>query len=273
MIAIGPSGHAVDVAEAAPRVALAPLRYSRLKLMAKSPAHCRFALDQDLAGVEDWDDTPSRRLGRLAHAVFLEQPLPVVFPGPRRAGKEWDAFKAANADREIVKQEELETALAMAAALRNHDEARELLRGGDIERTIFYELAGRACRSTPDVHWNGKHLTDLKSTTDASPERFPWQALKLGYHGQMAMQFDAILAVGMKMPARIAIVAVENRAPFVVNVFPLTPDAIEFGRRVYRSYFEQFLVCEQNNHWPGYAQGVLTAPPDSEGFGGDELED
>lgn len=252
-----------------PKPALAPLRYSRLKLMAKSPAHVRYALDQDLAGIDNWDDTPSRRMGRLAHAVFLAQPLPLVWPGDRR-GKAWLDFKAEHAGQDIVKQEELDTAQAMAAALLSHDEARELL-GGEIERTIFYEITGRPCRSTPDVHLIREHLTEYKTTTDASPQRFPWQALKLGYHGQVAMQLDAILAAGMPEPARKVIVAQESKPPFLVAVFELLPEAIEFGRRCYRGWFEQFMVCESANHWPGYGPGILDAP--QEDFALDEEEE
>jgi hypothetical protein len=249
-------------------LAIAPLRYSRLKLMAKSPAHVRYALDQDLAGKDNWDDTPSRRLGRLAHAVFLGQPLPTVFPGDRR-GKAWTEFKEAHAGEDIVKQEELDTAIAMALELSKHEEAAPLLKG-EIERTIFFEIAGRPCRTTPDVHMVRRHVTDLKSTTDASPERFPWQALKLGYHGQIAMQVDGIIAAGMPEPERKAIVAVETKPPYVVNVFALTPDAIEFGRATYRGWFERFRVSEDSNCWPGYIPGVLDAPQERLDFEGPE---
>lgn len=239
----------------------APLRFSRLKLMAKSPAHVRYALDQDLAGNNNWDDTPSRRLGRLAHSVFLGQPLPLVFPGDRR-GKAWTEFKEAHAGEDIVKQEELDTATAMAEALDAHAEASELLRG-IIEQTRYFFFGGRPCRATPDVYLKAKHLTDLKSTTDASPERFPWQALKLGYHGQLAFYLDALIALGEPEPERVAIVAVETKPPHVVNVFALLPEATEFGRRQYRGWLERFLVCEASNDWPGYIPGVLSAPEEN----------
>lgn len=242
-----------------PAPALAPLRYSQITLMAKSPAHAKYALDQQAKGLDNWDDTPSKRMGRLAHSVFLGTELPAIFPGDRRGTKVWDAFVEANPGREIVKQDEFDVAQAMADALAAHEEAAYLLRG-EREKTIFARIAGRECRSTPDVHLVREHATDLKSTTDASPDRFHWQAAKLGYFGQMAMQKDMVIAAGLPSPARLAIVAVENKAPYVVTVFELTPAAEEYGRRFYRLHLERLLVCEASNDWPGYGPGVLDAP-------------
>lgn len=258
----------------APKLEIPPLRYSRLKLMGRSPAHCRYALDQDLAGVAGWDDTPARRLGRLAHAIFLGQPLPAVFTGARRAGKEWDAFLEANAGREVVKQDEFDQAQAMAASLSANDEARELLTGKYIEHTLYFDIAGRNCRATPDVFEPGKYLTDLKTTSDASPDRFPWQALKLGYHGQLTFYKDAVIAAGLPAPERLAIVAVESKPPHVTNVFQFTERAEDFGRRTWRLWFEQFMNCERSGAWPGYIQGVLDAPDEGiELEGLQEVED
>jgi hypothetical protein len=254
---------------------LAPLRYSILKLMGRSPAHARYALDMAARGEEAWEPTPSMRLGSLAHKVFLKQPLPVVYPGPVRRGKEWEAFKSANADKEIVKQSELDAVVEIATALQAHAEARDLLTG-TIEQTVLFDLGGRNCRATPDVFVPGAHLTDLKTTRDANPQWFPYQALKLGYHGQLSFYRDGLERAGFAPPKELRIVAIETAPPYAVCVFGVTPRAEDFGRRTYRAWFEQFLVCEASDDWPGYGPGVLDAPEEAvelTGFDEDESDE
>lgn len=239
-----------------------PLRFSRLKLMARSPAHARYALDRDAEGDPFWDDSPARRFGRLAHAAVLGQPLPIVYPGPTRRGKEWEAFKAANADKEIVKQSELDTVTAMATALATHAEASRVLQG-QREQTVLFDFAGRNCRATPDAFEPGHHMTDLKTTGDANPRWFPYEALRYAYHAQLAFYKDGVEMAGLKPPKDLFIVAVEVKPPHGVCVFGLTPRAEDFGRRLYRTWIEEFLSCERSESWPGYPLGVIDAPEES----------
>lgn len=231
-----------------------PLRFSILKHMSKSPAHARYAMDHPSA------DTPAMRMGRLAHACFLGANVPTVFPGERR-GNVWKDFKAAHDGQDIVTAEEFDRASAMASALHAHKEARPLLMGKR-EQSIRFDFAGRACRGTPDV-FSPKYLTDLKTTADASPLRFPWTAMRLGYHAQMAWYRDGLVAAGYPAPEQLTIVAIEVKPPYAVAVFVLTERAIDFGARLYRTWLEEFLNCERSNEWPGYVEGVLDAPEDS----------
>jgi hypothetical protein len=235
-----------------PKPALLPLRYSVLKQMGRSPLHAFYAMQHPEAG-----ETPSMKMGRLTHAVALGQPLPLVWPGDRR-GKEWLAFRDANEGREIVKQDELDIALAMASCLEAHPEASRLLRGVR-ETTVYFDVAGRHCRATPDVLGDG-WIADLKTTSDASPVRFPWQALRLGYHGQLAFYKDAVIEAKAGDPRELWIVAIESKEPYAVATYQLTDAAEDFGRRMWRSWFEQFRVCEESNLWEGYGPGVLDAP-------------
>jgi hypothetical protein len=234
---------------------LAPLRFSVLKKMSLSPAHARYAMQ-----FPDERDTPAMRLGRLAHACFLGANVPTVFPGDRR-GNVWKEFKAAHEGEDIVTAEEFDRCSAMAAALHSHQEARSLLMGKR-EQTVFFDFAGRPCRATPDA-FTPKHLTDLKSTADASPRRFPWTAMRLAYHAQMAWYRDGLVAAGYPAPEELSLVAIEVRPPFAVAVYQMTERAEDFGRRLYRSWLEEFLNCERSGHWPGYPFGTLDAPEDA----------
>ncbi len=232
-----------------------PLRFSTLKWMAKSPAHCRYAMDHPTP------PTAAMRLGSMAHAILLGKNAPVVYPGPVRRGKEYEAFKAQfPIDETIYLESEVSDARAIARSIMDHGEACKLLLGRR-EETVLWDFAGRPCRGTPDaLNVRESVLVDLKTTVDASPERFPWQALKLGYHSQLAWYLDGLAAAGIANLDRCIIVAAENRPPYAVTTYQLTPRALDFGRKIYRGWLEQFLVCERSNEWPGYVLGMLDAP-------------
>ena len=232
-----------------------PLRFSILRKMSQSPAHARHAMQ-----FPDDRDTPQMRFGRLAHACFLGKNVPTVFEGDRR-GNKWRDFKEAHEGEDIVTEKEFAQASEMAAALHAHKEARKLLMGAR-EQTILFEFAGRQCRVTPDA-FSVKQLADLKTTTDASPRRFPFHAIRMGYHAQMAWTKDGLIAAGHPAPAEMSLVAIETRPPYAVGVYQMTARAEDFGRRLYRSWLEEFLNCERSGHWPGYPEGTLDAPEDS----------
>ena len=235
-----------------------PLRFSILKHMARSPAHARYALDNP-----DAIDSPAMRLGRIAHKLILGATPGadsfVVFEGERR-GKAWVEFKEANPDADIVSAAEFIKASAMAHSVAAHEEAQEVLQG-EKERTLLFDYAGRACRVTPDC-FSSTLNTEVKTTADASPGRFPWQSLREAYPGQLAWQLYGIKANKLPVPERVSIVAVENKPPFPVSVFGVTPAALEFGWKKCVVWIEEFLNCERSGIWPGYGPGILDAPPE-----------
>jgi len=248
-----------------------PLRFSVLREMGRSPAHALYAM------AHERPDTPAMRLGRLAHAIVLGTPTGPIWTGDRR-GKAWGDFKEQHQGEDIVTDSEYSTATEIAAAINANPEAHALVAETPdqpmfFERTLHFAFAGRACRATPDV-FDALTLTELKSTYDASPARFPFHAIRMGYHAQIAWQKDAIRAAGLPVPERLSIVAVETRPPYAVAVFGVTPRAEDFGRRLYRTWIEQFLVCEASNDWPSYGPGVIDAPEDAIELeiGGETLE-
>ena len=231
-----------------------PVRFSNLRLMAKSPAHYRAALDGER------EDTLAMRLGRLVHALVLGGDY-LVWDGTRR-GKEWDRFAEENAGREIVTASELAQAEPVAAAVSASELAAPLLDGAH-EQTIEWEIGGRKCQGRLDV-LNAAFITDLKSTTNAEPEWFSRHGAKMGYHAQLAWYADGAKAAGLVIAPRCYVVAVEMKPPHVVTCLELTPHALDMGRRAYRLWWERLMVCERSDYWPGYVEGIapLDVPED-----------
>lgn len=230
-----------------------PLRFSRLKLIARSPAHYRAATSPDAPPV----DSPAMRLGRHVHALVLDpSAAPIVYEGERR-GKAWLDFKAAHEGREIVTASEADKAEQIAAAVLADPAARPLVLGDHVrEQRIDWTCAGRPFRSTPDVITADGWIVDLKTTTDASIRGFQRRAWNLAYHAQLACYREAVRSTGRGVEAA-ALIAVETSFPFAVSVHRLSGRVLAEGDRLWRSWLEILNVCEASDHWPGYADGAV----------------
>lgn len=221
------------------------LHFSTLKLMAKSPAHLRHAVETG------WKPTRSMNVGTIAHAILLGGDL-VVFDG-RRQGKKWEEFEAAHDDQTIVTRTEYDQADAMAASVARHHIASRLLIG-DHERPWVATMYGRKCAGRIDVA--GPHTVELKTTNDAEPGRFQRQCLRMAYHAQLAWYQDARRALG-EAPGEAYIIGVESKAPYPVTVLHLTERALLEGRKLTRLWLERLAACEAADEWPGYVQSVV----------------
>lgn len=246
------------------------LNWSLLKHMAKSPAHYRYAAKSRT------EDTLALKQGRALHTAVLEPEFfsirYAIWDGPRRQGKDWDAFDAqAAADgKEVLKLDEVLQIQVMAEAVRRDPDAARLLSGGVAEQSILWtaetpelgdlKATKRAAKSRID--YDGPlGLVDLKSSKNASPDDFGRQAWNLGYLGQAAFYIDAKAAVtGEVRPFRF--VVVEKTPPFVVQAYEVPPELISVGRDHYRDLLCRLAQCEASGNWHGYVDGVasLTLP-------------
>jgi len=223
------------------------LHYSALRAFAKSPAHYLALLERPRT------DSAPMRLGRLVHALVLGGAY-VIFDGTRR-GKTWDEFQAQHDGEDIFTVSEHEDAQRIASAVIAHDEAMSLL-AGEHELSLQWTLDGRECAGRIDA-LTPECVTDLKTTADAHPERFTRQAIRMGYHAQLAWYADAVASTGRPRPTRHCLVAVETEHPHVITTLELTPAAVEAGRALYRSWLAQLADCERTGRWPGYAEGTI----------------
>jgi exodeoxyribonuclease VIII len=233
---------------------------SLLKEMRRSPRRYLFRKANPL------EDSKRLALGRAAHTAILEPdrfPLDfVVFPGARRAGKEWDAFAAANRDKTILKLDEYAACLSMRDAVRSHPVARDLLAQGQAEQTITWTdpETGLDCKARAD--WLGAiAFDDVKTTGDIDATRFGALATRMGYPMQMAFYREGLLQNGLDLDAKI--IAVEADEPFDVAVFSVDDDALYAGEIEWRDGLRKVKQCQAEQRWPGrYEQEVtLILPP------------
>jgi hypothetical protein len=242
------------------------INFSKLKLFARSPAHYRHAL---LAKQEE-KDTDAMKMGRAVHLAIFEparfQDAVAVWDGGRRAGKEWDTFKAANQGRELLKSEEYEQVLEMQTAARADPGAAKYLAGGAAELTVLWTHVVKQIAEAPGYTAQMKGrldfvadigaIVDLKTGRDISEEKFAKQAWELHYAAQAAMYVDGYKAVtGRELP--YVIFALENKAPYVPQVYRVERARLKEGRELYRDWLDRLNHCRLTNRYPGYWDGEL----------------
>jgi PDDEXK-like domain of unknown function (DUF3799) len=239
-----------------------PIRFSYLKALGRSPAHCKLAMDTDRYKLAEEPNVALERGTALHHVVFGTKKVIPYTEGKVRRGKEWEMFQEVNAGALILTAGEYETVARMGEAVARNELVVNLIYDGIYEQTHYWHHAGRKCRGTVDV-LDLDHMVDLKTCEDSRPNQFQWATRRYSYHAQMAWYVDGIgkMRAGMRStwdpPSSAYIIAVESKPPYPVVVLKLTDRALELGRKQYSLWLERFMACEQSGEWPGYAQSIV----------------
>jgi hypothetical protein len=229
-----------------------------LKKILISPLAYKAGKEQEAAGIDE--DKDCLRLGRAIHTATLEpRRFPsqyVCWSGGRRAGKAWDdyAAEAEVSGQTILKEDQLDQAVAISKACRTHPVAGPILAAaGRAELTICWKhhLTGIDLKVRLDWLISGI-LSDLKSCRDPSPQRFASQAAQLGYHFQLALYADAVAAAGLGS-VETKIIAAQSSAPFDVVVYDVPEDVLFIGRQQYEKALAMLVECRDSKKWPGMA--------------------
>jgi exodeoxyribonuclease VIII len=237
-----------------------------LTLRDRSPAHMQWQMEHPE------EATPAMRLGAAVHTAVLE---PDVFleqymcdaggDGRSKVVKERRAkLREEYPDRTFMRPDDFDTCMAVREAVAAHPIAKALL-DGPTERSAVWvdEESGVVCKARFDQLTNGvPALTDLKTTTDASPEAFARAIYKYGYYIQGSHYISGAQELGLD--ARFfTIIAVEKAEPYGVAIYHLRDDAIKAGEEELRPLLERWAECEASGRWPGYPEQAveISLPP------------
>ena len=226
---------------------------SHLHAVAASPYHywSRF-LDPNRPVIEP---TAAMRLGSLVHCAVLEpdelNSRYAIAPDRRTKDGKATAAMLAASGIEAVTAADMELAMAMAASVRSHQAAAELLRNGKAEQSFWWDDVdtGLRCKCRPDWYY-GATVVDLKTTTDASPQGFAKSVANWRYHVQQAHYTAGTFA------ERFVFIAVEKTYPYAVGVYELDATAMNVGYALRRNNLQTIADCRAINEWPGYSQGI-----------------
>lgn len=229
---------------------------SGLKHLLRSPAHFQTYLDQT------HDDKPN--LGSALHCLVLEGDVfndtYIYFTGDRR-GKVYNEFVAANPGKIILTEKEWITVHRMFKAVVTFADYPlwAALQSSKREMSVFWtdEETGVQCRVRFDALCAPYANFDLKSTTDARPEYFIKQAVRLDYDLQAAMYTEAARRfTGEILP--FYFVAIEDAEPNGVFLLEAGQSMIDNGWRKFRKALNLYKQCTSTKTWPGYANPFST---------------
>jgi hypothetical protein len=249
-----------------------PYRFSTLKAFGRAPVFAEAAL----AGEEEELEGPAIEKGSATHALSFKTREVTFYPSTGadgkkkvRSGGEWEAFKAARPNAHILTEDAYRKATAMAAAVRANPRARQLLAGPGVinEHTLLAKIAGRDCRATPDAR-GPEGIADLKTTSHAGPRDFFFHVKRMCYHVQLAWYDRVARSAEVPFGPGRFLVAVESKAPYVVQVYRLPQELVEEGDKLATLWFEGLRNCELSAAWPGYGppEMLLEAPYQDNGL-------
>ena len=186
--------------------------------------------------------------------------------------KDWTTNRAKQARDEAreagklpLLTKELVTVKAMAARLREHERASQLLaQPGRPEVSAFwidpaYETWWR-CRwdymPEPDPRYRPV-LADYKTTAKdgAAPAKFSKAVADFRYYMQAYVYsagYTAMFADRIPAPPGYALIAQERTPPYRVAVYELDPAALRKGREDAGRAMEIYRDCTEAGIWPGY---------------------
>ena len=107
-----------------------------------------------------------------------------------------------------------------------------------------------------------RFIGDYKSTTDASPEAFSRQIIRMGYHIQEAFYRRAAKALGIDSP-RFVFLAQSCEEPYECTLHDCHPALQEIADAEVSRAISIWRTCITENRWPSYSGEVHSAMPTS----------
>lgn len=238
------------------------LSQSRLKSLARSPAHYRWNL------AHPREDTETFLFGRMLHAAILE---PAVFKaeyvsmpkvdGRTKEGKEIkERYVREHPGKTIVSQAVWEEVVGMSEAVQAHKTASRLLYSIKPEFSFCWQdrETGVLCKGRADALCSssvlGAPVLDIKTCQDASPQGFARAMREYRYHNQAAWYLDGLAAVGKKVE-KFILIAVEKLTNFV-GVYEIDKRTLDYARQENSDLLKLFAYCSNNDEWPSYSPYV-----------------
>jgi hypothetical protein len=225
----------------------------------KTPAHYA----AHMAGETRKEQSRAMLMGTMSHlavlepekldGAFVEKPEGIDFR--TKEGKEW---KAQVGSTPILDVEEARAVRGIRDSIAAHDAAKGLLAETKSEVAMFAEhRTGLWLKGKLDALKDGV-IVDVKTTSaGADAAAFARQCFSLNYHVSAAWYSYLAQANGIDAP-KFYWIAVEVAAPFAVAVYEIDPRAIQLGMRLMKEALELIATCEDEGHWPGYGDAVMT---------------
>jgi hypothetical protein len=208
-------------------------------------------------------------LGTVAHSVFLESDssrVVVVEANDWRTNKAKEEREAARAaGKTALRARHHADVLAMVEAAQKfvaESEIAEYWQDGESELTAICNEGNVWLRSRLDrVTKNRRLIIDYKSTTDAAPEAFSRQIVRMGYHIQEAFYRRVVRNLGNTGP-RFVFIAQSCEPPYECSLHGCHTTLQEIADAQVERAIQLWRECLAKKQWPSHGGRIhWTTPP------------
>ena len=165
----------------------------------------------------------------------------------------------------ILDSQDYADAVACVQALNNHPEfAAIMAQPRRVEVPFEFDLFGHPFKAKPDAIIDSmKLILDIKTTDDASPDRWKWSAVDYGYHRQQIIYQQALRqATGKKYRFYFAVVEKPKPStrgiPPTVALYELDDATIEMGCDDTLRLVQDYETRRKTKNWQQpYSSGIV----------------
>ena len=183
--------------------------------------------------------------GSMVHCFALEpenfgQEFAIITPdvlskSGARSGQAWKDFVAENAGKDLVFGGDVELAKTLGERLRNHPAFPNSENVLAIEKPIYWELYGVACKGIPDIVTKVNVVFDIKTVGDMDAflinqptgSVMSKEAFDRGYDIQAAFYLEGCCQFYQREFDRFILLLVETNPPYRIRVAEFSPEDIQ----------------------------------------------
>jgi len=199
-------------------------------------------------------ESPSMAFGTAVHGAMLESEkyyndfhvMPKI-DRRTKAGKEQFEIEQKKAEgKQLVSFDDHSRITKILDNFRNHELAKKYCQG-EIELSHYKKFENIDVRIRPDVlNRVGDYISDVKTCQDNSPIAFKRDIYKYSYHLQAAFYMDQLGINNFKF------IAVESNYPYSIEVYTLSDEFLDQGRRAWKKAFADYKLYKENGIVSGY---------------------
>lgn len=237
------------------------LSVSGAKILLKSPARFRYAMDNPTHS-ETFD------FGHVAHELILGKGggFRVLDHDSYRSKDSRDERDQAYAEGLTpILASEFERAMALAEAVRGDEHAAPYLAQGRAETAMYgvhadtgVGLRGRADWLTKKVDGTWV-IVDVKTCASSEPDAIDRAMHTFGYAQQAAWYLD-LLALNGHPGAEFVFIFAEKATPHFVQVAEPSASDLDYGRQKNEKAIRLYAECAAADHWPALPPHTTHVP-------------
>lgn len=189
-------------------------------------------------------ESSAMALGTAVHCAMLEPEsyynefhiMPKIDRRTKEGKEQFNIELKKAENKKIIDIDEHDKITNILKNFKNHDLAQKYCKG-EIELSHYLQHDGLDVRVRPDcLNRVEGFISDVKTTQDNSPLSFKRDIYKYGYHLQAAFYCDMLGIDNFKF------IAVETNYPFSVEVYTLSNEMIEQGRKAWKAAFADWKI-------------------------------